>query len=465
MDSVPRKHCTLELGGNGAAVVLGDYASDADLDWAATRIATFSNYQGGQSCISVQRVIADASVYDRLRAEDRRRRRGAGHRRPVRRRDRCRPAGQRGRRQARRVLGRRGRAGAAPSCSPAASATAPPTRRPSWPTSRPTPRSPARRSSARCSPSQKVDGEAEAFAAVNDSKYGLQAGVFTHDLQTAFRAHRALEVGGVVVGDVPVLPRRPDAVRRRQAVRRRPRGRAVRDGRLHLRAGAGPDRPRAVTAARSARVRPGPTRPDRWTAAAVPWAVTPTGPGPALPAPAPGAGALRHPVSEAAASPVSGITSPVMPDLDGKRHGPLPSSCLRGSRGGPPGEAPGPCVQPARYAAPPERRRAESGPGPAPGGYVPLGREWPSVRPSPAASRGATRADRVTLTSSAVQRPTGPPALNSRSRGEVSPHDRTIHHAPSPSARHARSPRPPASRTGASRASPRSCSSAASGST
>ena len=50
---------------------------------------------------------------------------------------------------------------------------------------------------------QKVDGEAEAFAAVNDSKYGLQAGVFTHDLQAAFRAHRALEVGGVVIGDVP----------------------------------------------------------------------------------------------------------------------------------------------------------------------------------------------------------------------------------------------------------------------
>ncbi|WP_063787566.1 aldehyde dehydrogenase family protein, partial [Streptomyces pactum] len=66
MDSVPRKHCTLELGGNGAAVVLGDWASDEDLAWAANRIATFSNYQGGQSCISVQRVIADAAVYDRL---------------------------------------------------------------------------------------------------------------------------------------------------------------------------------------------------------------------------------------------------------------------------------------------------------------------------------------------------------------------------------------------------------------
>jgi acyl-CoA reductase-like NAD-dependent aldehyde dehydrogenase len=48
-----------------------------------------------------------------------------------------------------------------------------------------------------------VDGVDEAFAAVNDSKYGLQAGVFTHNLQHAFRAHRELEVGGVVIGDAP----------------------------------------------------------------------------------------------------------------------------------------------------------------------------------------------------------------------------------------------------------------------
>jgi glyceraldehyde-3-phosphate dehydrogenase (NADP+) len=31
----------------------------------------------------------------------------------------------------------------------------------------------------------------------------LQAGVFTHNLQTAFAAHRTLQVGGVIVGDVP----------------------------------------------------------------------------------------------------------------------------------------------------------------------------------------------------------------------------------------------------------------------
>ena len=35
-----------------------------------------------------------------------------------------------------------------------------------------------------------VADDAAAFAAVNDSAYGLQAGVFTHNLQTAFAAHR-----------------------------------------------------------------------------------------------------------------------------------------------------------------------------------------------------------------------------------------------------------------------------------
>ena len=49
----------------------------------------------------------------------------------------------------------------------------------------------------------RVSGSDEGFARVNDSKYGLQAGVFTHDLQTAFRAHRELAVGGVIIGDAP----------------------------------------------------------------------------------------------------------------------------------------------------------------------------------------------------------------------------------------------------------------------
>ncbi|MEU1658207.1 aldehyde dehydrogenase family protein [Streptomyces griseofuscus] len=202
MDSVPRKHCTLELGGNGAAVVLGDFSSDADLDWAANRIATFSNYQGGQSCISVQRVIVDAPVYDRLLprivaaveaqvtgdpndpktdvgplvSEDAAKRVESWVKEAV---------------EAGAVLltgGDRDGASYAPTVL----------------TDLPSDVTLAREEVFGPVLSvQKVHGEAEAFAAVNDSKYGLQAGVFTHDLQAAFRAHRALEVGGVVIGDVP----------------------------------------------------------------------------------------------------------------------------------------------------------------------------------------------------------------------------------------------------------------------
>jgi glyceraldehyde-3-phosphate dehydrogenase (NADP+) len=43
----------------------------------------------------------------------------------------------------------------------------------------------------------------DALAQVNASRYGLQAGVFTSDLTHVWRAFEALEVGGVIVNDVP----------------------------------------------------------------------------------------------------------------------------------------------------------------------------------------------------------------------------------------------------------------------
>ena len=42
----------------------------------------------------------------------------------------------------------------------------------------------------------------EALAAVNDSKFGLQAGLFTSDLHKVLEAWDHLEVGGIVVNDV-----------------------------------------------------------------------------------------------------------------------------------------------------------------------------------------------------------------------------------------------------------------------
>ncbi|MBL1101280.1 aldehyde dehydrogenase family protein [Streptomyces coffeae] len=201
-ESVPLKHCTLELGGNGAAVVLGDYASEADLDWAATRIGTFSNYQGGQSCISVQRVIADASVYERLLpkviaaveaqvtgdptddatdvgplvSED-------AARRVEEWVDEAVQAGA-------QLLtgGKRDGAAYAPTVLADVPADVTIAREEVF---------------GPVLTVQRAEGEEAAYAAVNASKYGLQAGVFTRDVQTAFRAHRALEVGGVIIGDVP----------------------------------------------------------------------------------------------------------------------------------------------------------------------------------------------------------------------------------------------------------------------
>ncbi|MFD5571951.1 aldehyde dehydrogenase family protein [Streptomyces cadmiisoli] len=202
MDSVPRKHCTLELGGNGAAVVLADWASDEDLDRAANRIATFSNYQGGQSCISVQRVIADAAVYDRLlprivaaveaqvSGDPSDERTDVG---PLISED-----------AARRVeswVDEAVRGGAQLLAGGKREGTS---YAPTVLTDVPADATIAHEEVfGPVLTVQRVEGEEAAFAAVNDSKYGLQAGVFTHDVQAAFRAHRALEVGGVVIGDVP----------------------------------------------------------------------------------------------------------------------------------------------------------------------------------------------------------------------------------------------------------------------
>ena len=42
-----------------------------------------------------------------------------------------------------------------------------------------------------------------ALEEVNDSRFGLQAGIFTRDIHKAMRAWEVLEVGGVLIGDVP----------------------------------------------------------------------------------------------------------------------------------------------------------------------------------------------------------------------------------------------------------------------
>ncbi len=52
---------------------------------------------------------------------------------------------------------------------------------------------------------EPVDSFAEGVAAVNDSPYGLQAGVFTSSLKNAFYAFREIEAGAVIVGETGVF--------------------------------------------------------------------------------------------------------------------------------------------------------------------------------------------------------------------------------------------------------------------
>jgi acyl-CoA reductase-like NAD-dependent aldehyde dehydrogenase len=58
-----KKKVVLELGGNAAVIV----DKDADLDHALARIIFGGYYQSGQSCIHVQRVIIHADIYDTFR--------------------------------------------------------------------------------------------------------------------------------------------------------------------------------------------------------------------------------------------------------------------------------------------------------------------------------------------------------------------------------------------------------------
>lgn len=58
-----KKKVVLELGGNAACIV----DEDADLEDAVDRIIIGAFYQSGQSCIGVQRIIIHSSIYDEFR--------------------------------------------------------------------------------------------------------------------------------------------------------------------------------------------------------------------------------------------------------------------------------------------------------------------------------------------------------------------------------------------------------------
>jgi acyl-CoA reductase-like NAD-dependent aldehyde dehydrogenase len=197
----PDKHVTLELGGNAAVLLCGDYGSDADLDWAAQRVATFGTYQAGQSCIAVQRVYVHATLTGFLP-------RLVEAVTALRTGDPRDPEVEVGpmisEDAAKRVeewVDEAVAAGATVAVGGKRDgATYPPTVLTGVPAGA---KVVAEEVFGPVLVVSEVDDAVAGFAAINDSAYGLQAGVFTHDIQTAFAAHRELKVGGVIVGDVP----------------------------------------------------------------------------------------------------------------------------------------------------------------------------------------------------------------------------------------------------------------------
>jgi acyl-CoA reductase-like NAD-dependent aldehyde dehydrogenase len=193
----PKKRVTLELGGNAGVIVHGD----ADLDLAAQRIAFGGYYQAGQSCISVQRVLVQSEVYDdfatRLVKQVENLKVGdpmdpsvdVG---PVIQRsevDRIDAWVKEAVTQGATVL--TGGEGEGPFYQPTLIADV----NPDMKVCREEIFGPV----VTISPYQTFE---EALAIVNDSRFGLQAGVFTNDINRAFEAHRTIEVGGVIVNDV-----------------------------------------------------------------------------------------------------------------------------------------------------------------------------------------------------------------------------------------------------------------------
>lgn len=195
-----RKRVALELGGNAGCIV----HSDADLSWAAKRIAIGAFAHAGQSCISVQRVFMHESIADKLTEMliERARALKVG--------DPSDPATDVGpvvddaaADRIERWLGEAVNAGAkALTGGRRKGREFEPTILTNVQTNL---NICAREAFAPVMILDTYDSISDAFHRLNDSRYGLQAGVFTFDVRHIQAAFRDLEVGGVIINDVPTF--------------------------------------------------------------------------------------------------------------------------------------------------------------------------------------------------------------------------------------------------------------------
>jgi glyceraldehyde-3-phosphate dehydrogenase (NADP+) len=195
-----KKRVALELGGNAAVIV----EPDADLDYAATRCMVGGFGYAGQTCISVQRIFVHERIRDAFTALLLEKVKTLKSGDPAHEETVVGPLIDQGAAQrveawvaeavaqGGRLLIGGGRRGAV--VEPTVLTDVRPTMKVSC---------------------QEVFGPVvavtsyqrfeEALAAVNDSAYGLQAGIFTRDINRIFQAYRELQVGAVLANEIPTF--------------------------------------------------------------------------------------------------------------------------------------------------------------------------------------------------------------------------------------------------------------------
>jgi acyl-CoA reductase-like NAD-dependent aldehyde dehydrogenase len=193
-----KKPVILELGGNAACVV----DEDTNLDDAVTRIIFGAYYQSGQSCISVQRILIHESLYDAFKTQFVEKVKALKSGDPKDRETFIGPMIAES--EAKRLkdwIDEAVAAGANLLCggerdgamlqatiledAPMDSAVV------------------EEEAFGPVSIISKFSDFDEALERVNSSKFGLQAGIFTRDIYKIQKAWDVLDVGGVVIGDVP----------------------------------------------------------------------------------------------------------------------------------------------------------------------------------------------------------------------------------------------------------------------
>ncbi|MBI5327547.1 MAG: aldehyde dehydrogenase family protein [Deltaproteobacteria bacterium] len=192
------KKITLELGGNAGVII----HSDADIDFAAKRCTIGAFSFAGQICISVQRIFVQKDIYDQFLKKFLANIKNLTMGNPMHESTNIGPMIEQGASQRAEKWIREAIRGGAKiliggkrngNCFEPTALT----------NTKPAMRICGQEVFAPLVAVEKYDEFEDAVSMVNNSIYGLQAGIFTKDIKNIFYAYNELLVGGVVANDMP----------------------------------------------------------------------------------------------------------------------------------------------------------------------------------------------------------------------------------------------------------------------